>query len=199
MVKFESCFQRENGDAVTLKEATIRLFDVDQKKRAWQMGPEVMQFWCPGGTFSLFGRAPTPQDPASTLGTHPYVSYNVGDPILEEPKFTTNGLTKRTWACPKDEPVTIWSKRTGDAMDNPLTSNSDSHNLKQETSTVEVNYQHVSCFDFTMANLCLPSPLGSFVLSPPYPRAQLPSTPLARKLRFELDLLDVASRRNITS
>jgi hypothetical protein len=154
MVKYKSCFEREDGESVTLTSATIRLFDVDQKERAWQAGPEVMQFWCPGGTFSLFGGAPTPKDKAGALGSHPYVSHNAGEPISVEPGFTpVNKLTKSTWACPMKEPVTIWSKRTGVDGDNPESSAPDSLNEKQETSMVEVNYKHVSCFDFTMANL----------------------------------------------
>jgi len=139
--------------AVTLNSASIRFFDIDQKKKGWQLGPEVMQFWCPGGTFALFGDAPSPNDSPTTVGKHPFMSGNVGPAVSVETGFTQNSLTKTTYPCPPNEPVTLWSGRAGKDSDNPTSSIASTLTIAQETSMVEVNYYHVSCFDVTLANL----------------------------------------------
>ena len=102
-------------------------------------GPEVVQFNCTGGTFSVFGQ-------------HPYMSYTGGKPVLVEKGVTANGQDKLTYMCPdNDVPVTFWSSRTGKNTDNPSNASMASLVAVMENSMVLINFRSVQCFEITFA------------------------------------------------
>ena len=54
LLKTETCFVDERGAPVALTNTKLRFFDVDHGNPEFQ-GPEVIQFKCTGGSFTLFG------------------------------------------------------------------------------------------------------------------------------------------------
>ena len=63
------CFASVDNNAVYMKKARLRIFDIDMGTDPNRLGPEAVQFHCPGGTFEVYGDTP------------PYVSWNAGHPI----------------------------------------------------------------------------------------------------------------------
>jgi hypothetical protein len=138
-VKTRFCFRNNAGQKVTMERASYRVFDIDHSASHWKNGPEVLQFNCTGGTFSVFGE-------------HPYMSYPGGTPVIVEEGVTSNGQDKLTYLCPEDDmPVTFWSRRTGDAPDNPTNASMDTLGIIMENSMVLINYANVDCFEITFA------------------------------------------------
>jgi hypothetical protein len=142
-VTAQYCFEHASGEAITMERAAIRIFDIDHGKNTALKGPEVVQFKCTGGSFSIFGDAP------DLL----FKSLTVGKPINVEHGYTKNGLTRTTFACPNDEFVTLWSRRYGDAADNPKNVSMGSLDRLQELSMIMVNFSNVECFNVTFANM----------------------------------------------
>ena len=163
MTKLKACFvDQESSDPVTLRKASMRFFDIDHGKEEFgghgegkndHMGPEVMQFQCPGGTFELYGLEVEDPDDGEFL-----VNMDTKSKTLEFPHdrslegVSPNGLQIHTYDCPPaGEWVTLWSSRAGTGKDNPQDL---SHLDKvQEQSMVIVNYVNVDCFDVILANL----------------------------------------------
>ena len=66
-LNLKTSFVDDDDKDVTLMQSTFRFFDIDHGNPENQ-GPEVMQFKCPGGTFTLYGSEPltavdSPDDP----------------------------------------------------------------------------------------------------------------------------------------
>ena len=66
-LNLKTSFVDDDDKDVTLMQSTMRFFDIDHGNPE-NHGPEVMQFKCPGGTFTLYGSEPltavdTPDDP----------------------------------------------------------------------------------------------------------------------------------------
>ena len=66
-LNLKASFVDDNDNDITLMQSTMRFFDIDHGNPE-NHGPEVMQFKCPGGTFTLYGSEPltaedTPDDP----------------------------------------------------------------------------------------------------------------------------------------
>ena len=154
MVKIKSCFVTAS-DPVTLSKASIRIFDIDHGKDEGanqEAGPEVMQFSCPGGSFTLHGNDVEEDSPSTEF----MVNMDDTTRALQRPTDPTDispaGLQVHTFDCPPaGKLVTLWSSRFGKGEDNPT----DTDNLDQiqEQSMVTVNYVNVDCFDITLANL----------------------------------------------
>ena len=96
------CFASVDNNAVYMKKARLRIFDIDMGTDPNRLGPEAVQFHCPGGTFEVYGDTP------------PYVSWNAGHPIRVQTGATRNGLTKTVYNCPDNgDPVTLWARMNG--------------------------------------------------------------------------------------
>ena len=141
-VSTQFCFVDEDDQPIVMKQAAMRIFDIDHgsdKKK----GPEVVQFKCTGGSFTLFG-------------DHPFLMHVSSNAMLN-PKivqhYTANDQSIRTYHCPYDEYVTLWSSRDGNAADNPTSTEPDQLNEMQENSMVLVNFTNTDCFDITFANM----------------------------------------------
>ena len=66
-LNLKASFVDDDDKDITLMQSTMRFFDIDHGNPE-NHGPEVMQFKCPGGTFTLYGSEPltavdTPDDP----------------------------------------------------------------------------------------------------------------------------------------
>ena len=108
MLALETCFvDATTADtAVALSTAAVRFFDLDHGKDP-DMGPEVIQFKCPGGTFTLYGNEKEDEDDVEFL-----VHMNNASKALERPRtgeMTVNGLPVNVYDCPADGWVTLWS------------------------------------------------------------------------------------------
>lgn len=140
-VTMQSCFEDAESQAVTMERATIRIYDVDHGKNSAVKGPEVFQFKCRGGTFSIYGDTPAMM----------HLSHTAGQPSKIDKNYTANGQTRTTFDCPDDEFVTMWSGRSGVAADNP--DNISALSPLQELSMVSINFTNVQCFNMTFANM----------------------------------------------
>eukprot|EP00908_Phaeocystis_cordata_P023028 Transcript_5458.p1 GENE.Transcript_5458~~Transcript_5458.p1 ORF type:complete len:444 (+),score=90.30 Transcript_5458:42-1334(+) len=99
-VKTNVCFvDKETNKPVTMKQATMRVFDMDIGKSG---GPEAVQFKCTGGHFFLFGEVPKMMHSYSNAFLHEKLD-----------SYGPNGLTAHMYRCPDDEYVTLWSHRLG--------------------------------------------------------------------------------------
>lgn len=163
-LKIKTCFTQSAAPYAgrTLAKASVRFFDIDHGKdkirdgESHPLGPEVLQFSCPGGTFSLYGHEVDKPDPDLEFLVHidDYTKTleHTNEPIILSP----NGLKKHTYDCPElSAPngglVTLWSARYGTGSDNPT--DPQSLNKIQEQSMVIINHVNVDCFDVTLANL----------------------------------------------
>ena len=157
MVKIKSCFVTAHppSDPVTLSKASIRIFDLDHGKDEGanqDMGPEAIQFACPGGSFKLHGSEVEEDSPSSEFMVHMDDTTRALERPTDPTDISPNGLQVHTFDCPPaGKLVTMWSSRFGKGEDNPT----DTQNLDQiqEQSMVIVNYANVDCFDITLANL----------------------------------------------
>jgi hypothetical protein len=136
VLKLSTCFKDAKDQPVELKRASIRVFLTDMIGNAdpEKVGPKAFQFKCPGGTFETFG------------DYGPYISHNVGDYIAVADSFTINGQKKRTYKCPEQEIVTLWSRRRKLLPDTSL-------EFVMESATVLINFADTDCADFTFANM----------------------------------------------
>ena len=158
MVKVKSCFVTAHppADPVTLDRASIRVFDLDHGKddgKNQHMGPEVMQFSCPGGNFQLHGsELESNTAPRGEFMVHMDDTTRALERPHDSSHVSPTGLQIHTFDCPPaGKLVTLWSSRFGKGSDNPT----DTANLDQlqEQSMVIINYVNVDCFDVTLANL----------------------------------------------
>ena len=153
VLALETCFvDATTADtAVALSTAAVRFFDLDHGKDP-DMGPEVIQFKCPGGTFTLYGNEQEDEDDVEFL-----VHMNNASKALERPRsgeMTVNGLPVNVYDCPADGWVTLWSSRAGVAKDNPTQAEIPlDPNLGplQELSMIQVNFTNVDCFQVNFA------------------------------------------------
>jgi hypothetical protein len=161
-VRMRTCFTNAAGDPVLLSGASFRIFDFDRNPNAYKTGPEVIQFKCFPGTFSLF---------VNDESLMPYVSWNAGTPTItkgytksypHEKKvlsagYPRGGLDLYTYTCPSSngvaEPVTLWSNQGGNLKDNPQSSEYSKLSLKMEQQMILVSFAHMDCFDMTFANM----------------------------------------------
>ena len=169
ITKLESCFVDAADDPVSLTEATMRFFDIDHGKSA-NTGPEVMQFKCTGGTFTLYGfENETPGADGEFLL---HMSASAKALERKDPDTlalrTVNGLPIHVYDCPVDEWVTLWSSRVGTQHDNPTQSviSVDDHAVteppndsastigkEQERSMVQMDFAHSDCFEVIFGNM----------------------------------------------
>ena len=153
-VKISSCFVDAQMSPVTLSSAALRFFDIDHGTDP-SMGPEVLQFKCTGGTFTLYGYEAGDNADSDEFLMH--VSDNAK--ALERPDdgtMTANNLPVHVYDCPDNENVTLWSARLGTAADNPSSANDipvDATGKMMERSMVMVNFTNVDCVEPIFANL----------------------------------------------
>ncbi len=145
-VKFQSCFVTDDNKPVKLGAVAVKYFDLDHGEGQGS-GPEVIQFKCPGGTFSLFGTERGDRDGVNEdadLGDFMlHVSDNAKSKERDtEGQKTANGLDVHTYDCPGDEWVTLWSSN---AETEPPRSSELSR--EAERSAVMINYTNVDCMD----------------------------------------------------
>ena len=155
ILKMESCFVDASTDdsAVALSTAAVRFFDLDHGKNP-DMGPEVLQFKCPGGTFTLYGFEHENEEEVEFL-VHMSNSSKARE-RTDDGSTTVNGLPVHIYDCPDDEWVTLWSSKEGKGSDNPTEANIPEDPLlgpTQERSMVQVNFTNVDCFEVIFANL----------------------------------------------
>ena len=153
ILALEACFVDDDNAPVVLSNAALRFFDIDHGKQFAQ-GPEVMQFMCTGGSFTLYGYE---QDGKEDTEFMVHMSKNAQ--VLKRPstgEFTINGLPINVFDCPNNEWVTIWSSRIGVGKDNPITSviPQDPVNGKaQERSMVQIDFVEQDCMKVNFANM----------------------------------------------
>jgi len=141
MTKLKFCFENDAGTPVQMERANIVVMDLDYTLKGPEKGPEALQFNCTGGTYSVFGQ-------------HPYMSWTAGKPITIEKNSTHNGLTKFTFLCPEDNfPVTMWSSRVGDKLDNPNKGDEDNLTGPMENSMILISFKDVECATITIGNM----------------------------------------------
>jgi hypothetical protein len=115
-VKLQTCFVDKDEQDVTLVEAKMRYFDIDHGANK-AMGPEVFQFKCPGGTFTLYGYEEEDNEESEFL-----VHVSASAKAKERPyggELTVNGMPIHVYDCPANDWVTLWSSRRGVGLDNP--------------------------------------------------------------------------------
>ena len=118
-VKMQSCFVDDNDAPIVLKAGTFRFFDIDHDNRR---GPEVLQFMCSGGTFSLYGYEQEDVDNNEQQNSEFLVHMSTNAKVLEREytgETSLNGLPVHVYDCPDAEWVTLWSSRFGIGKDNP--------------------------------------------------------------------------------
>merc|ERR1712167_252424 len=101
LLKLSNCFKDGQDKTTVMKRATLRVILTDMIGNAdpEKVGPKALQFKCPGGTFELFGNYA------------PYVGLGANDFLAIKESFTVNGQAKRTYRCPENDVVTLWSRR----------------------------------------------------------------------------------------
>jgi hypothetical protein len=136
MLKISACFKNAFDKPVVMKRVSVRILLTDMIGSAdpEEVGPKALQFKCSGGTFETFGIFA------------PYVSHNVGDYIAIEKSFTVHGQMKRTYRCPDNDVVTLWSRRNKLLPDTSL-------EFVMEAAAVVINFKSTDCADFTFANM----------------------------------------------
>ena len=155
MLALEACFVDDDNDAVVLSNTALRFFDIDHGKN-YATGPEVMQFMCTGGTFTLYGFEKDGTEDAEFL-----VHMSTNAQALERPdtgELTVNGLPIHVYDCPTNEWVTIWSSRIGKGKDNPTSSvidQNDDYGKQQEQSMVQIDFVEQDCMKVSFANMPL--------------------------------------------
>lgn len=153
ILALEACFVDDDNDPVVLSNTALRFFDIDHGKNFAQ-GPEVMQFMCTGGHFTLYGFE---QDGQADTEFMVHMSKNAQ--ALKRPstgEVTVNGLPVNVFDCPNNEWVTIWSSRIGKGKDNPTSSviPLDPVNGKpQERSMVQIDFVEQDCMKISFANM----------------------------------------------
>jgi len=136
LLKLSNCFKDGQDKTTVMKRATLRVILTDMIGNAdpEKVGPKALQFKCPGGTFELFGNYA------------PYVGLGANDFLAIKESFTVNGQAKRTYRCPENDVVTLWSRRRALLPDTSLS-------FVLESSTVVINFANTDCADFTFANM----------------------------------------------
>ena len=165
-VKTSSCFLDDDDEAVKMQHAAVRFFDIDHGSQPG-MGPEVMQFICNGGTFTLYGLEQEDEGEGEFL-----VHVDRKTKALERPdtgEKTINGLPVHVYDCPSEDGalVTLWSSRTGKGVDNPKSAVTPALvpgplGMAQERGMIQVNFSDVKCVHVTFANLPLDYQLVSY-------------------------------------
>ena len=144
----------------------MRFFDIDHGNPLNQ-GPEVMQFKCTGGTFTLYGYEEEDTGHDGEFLVHMSTLAKALKRNDTDEK-TANDLPIHVFDCPDDEWVTLWSSRRGKQSDNPVTSIVAKDNTQgtrqpdgtrstvgkeQERSMVQIDFAHKACFDVIFANM----------------------------------------------
>ena len=107
---------------VTLMQSTFRFFDIDHGNSEKQ-GPEVMQFDCTGGTFTLYGEESDEDKDIPNLEFLMHISDDAkAGHRPDDYGVTPNGLGIHVYDCPANKLVTLWSSRFGVGKDNPTSS-----------------------------------------------------------------------------
>merc|ERR1719424_502816 len=117
-LNLRTSFVDDLNQDVTLMHATMRFFDIDHG-RAKNQGPEVMQFDCTGGTFTLYGYEEEDTGHDGEFLVHMSTLAKALKRNDTDEK-TVNGLPIHVFDCPDDEWVTLWSSRRGKQSDNPV-------------------------------------------------------------------------------
>jgi len=137
------CFASVDNNAVYMKKARLRIFDIDMGTDPKRLGPEAVQFHCPGGTFEVYGDTP------------PYVSWTAGHPINVQQGATRNGLTKTVYKCPDNgDPVTLWARMNG-RMDAYAGHDFQKHDqeIELEERMAMIEFNDFQCTNLTFASM----------------------------------------------
>jgi len=156
ILAMEVCFVDDDNEPVVLSNSAMRFFDIDHGSTddSHIDGPEVMQFMCTGGTFTLYGYE---KDGAANAEFLVHMSHNAQ--ALKRPdtgELTVNGLPINMYDCPNNEWVTIWSSRAGVGKDNPTSSiigANTEFGKEQEQSMVQIDFVEQDCAKVTFANM----------------------------------------------
>ena len=146
-VKFNGCFVDDSNAPIVLQSSAVRFFDIDHGADK-DMGPEVFQFKCPGGTFSLYGYEHDEEGETEFL-----VHMNTEAKALERAasgETTVNGLPVHVYDCPEHDWVTLWSSRSGRGKDNPISSiilEDPINGATQERSMVQIDMYNINEFE----------------------------------------------------
>ena len=166
LLKTETCFVDEGGAPIVLKETTMRYFDIDHGNPEFQ-GPEVMQFMCTGGSFTLYGFEEEDTGHDGQFLVHMSLAAKALERDDTKEK-SPNGLPMHVYDCPDNEWVTLWSSRKGKQADNPINSiitvnakegteqpdgTTSTIGREQERSMVEINYVSQDCLQVIFANM----------------------------------------------
>ena len=141
-VTTDFCFVDEHDFSVDVTETSLSFFDLDHKTE--KSGPEAIQFKCPGGTFTLYGK----DDKALKVSDN---AKKVPAPFGREQ--TAQGQEINIYQCPGNELVTIWSRRDQLSDDTPSSTAPDDLTADMENSMFTVSFVDVSCVEITFANL----------------------------------------------
>ena len=149
-LNLRSSFVDNDDKDVTLMQSTMRFFDIDHGA-ADKQGPEVMQFDCTGGTFTLYG---VERDEDADVADLEFLMHISDDAKAghrpDDYGKTPNGLDIHVYDCPANKFVTLWSSRYGKGKDNPTSSviaaNSEYGKL-QEQSMVQIDMYNINKFD----------------------------------------------------
>ena len=135
------CFSSVDNTPIFMKKARLRIFDIDMGSDPNRLGPEAVQFSCPGGHFEVYGDTP------------PYVSWVAGHPISVQPAATRNGLTRTIYKCP-DEVVTVWARMNG-RMDAYAGHDFAKHDqeIELEERMIMVEFADFQCANLTFASM----------------------------------------------
>lgn len=121
-LNLKASFVDNDDKDVTLMQSTMRFFDIDHGN-AENQGPEVMQFDCTGGTFTLYGAERDEDEDVKDLEFLMHISDDARAGHRPDDYGTTvNGLGIHVYDCPTNKLVTLWSSRFGVGKDNPTSS-----------------------------------------------------------------------------
>ena len=149
-VTTEFCFLDENDSPIQMADAALSVFDIDHQRNGPEdTGPEVIQFKCPGGSFTIYGDLAGPTAKDQSVQVSRGATQNPR-PVTET---TINGQAIRTFDCPTGEPVTIWSQRDAKAGDRPKDTDPTQLTTLQENSMFAVSFANAACIEMTFANL----------------------------------------------
>ena len=140
---------------VTLMQSTFRFFDIDHGNSEKQ-GPEVMQFDCTGGTFTLYGEESDEDKDIPNLEFLMHISDDAkAGHRPDDYGVTPNGLGIHVYDCPANKLVTLWSSRFGVGKDNPTSSviPAGGYGKEQERSMVQIDMYNINEFEVSFAVL----------------------------------------------
>ena len=136
------CFVHVENTPVHMKKMRLRVFDIDMGTDPKRLGPEAVQFHCPGGTFEVYGDTP------------PHISWTAGRPINVQEGATRNGLKKTVYKCPDNDAVTVWARMNG-RMDDYAGHDFNSHDeeIELEERMIMIEFRETQCASLTFASM----------------------------------------------